>query len=113
MNDVKPPLPETLRKYGLSLDDWREILERQGNVCAICELEPKSGRMVVDHEHVRGYKKLPPEERKRRIRGILCWFCNHWYVGRSITVKKARNVVAYLEEYEARKPAAVPAKVAA
>lgn len=106
MNDVKPPLPETLRKYGLSLDDWREILERQGGVCAVCELEPRSGRLCIDHEHIPRWKKLPPEKRKLYVRGLLCWFCNESYVGRAINIRKARNIVTYLEEYEARKPRA-------
>lgn len=106
MNDVKPPLPATLRKYGLSLDDWEEILERQGRTCAICEKEPKTGRLVIDHEHVPRWKHMPPEKRRLFVRGAVCWWCNVSFLGRSITVKKARNVVSYLEEYAARKPVA-------
>jgi len=99
---IKVPSPKTLAKYGLDQAGWLEILARQGGVCAVCKRVPASGRLCTDHEHVRGYKKMPPEERRRRVRGILCFFCNHYYVGRAITVEKSRNVSAYLEAYEAR-----------
>lgn len=102
MNDVKLPKPATLKRYGISAEEWLAILEGQGNVCAICEKEPPSGRFCVDHEHVRKWKKLPPEARKLTIRGILCWTCNHYYVGRGITINKATNVVRYLEAYARR-----------
>jgi hypothetical protein len=72
-------------------------------VCAICEKIPSTGRFVTDHEHVRGWKDMPPEQRKRYVRGILCWFCNKTYVGRAITVPKAENVVTYLREYQQRR----------
>lgn len=102
VNDIPDPSPATLKKYGLSLDDWRALLARQGNVCAVCELEPKTGRFVVDHEHRYRWKKLKPEVRKSTVRGLLCWWCNSRYVGRSITIQRARNVVAYLESYAQR-----------
>lgn len=99
---MKPPSKATLAKYGLSEQEWLALLERQGGVCAVCGKVPSTGRLCTDHEHVRGWKKLPPEERKKYVRGILCFFCNHYYVGRSITVEKARRVVSYLQAYEER-----------
>ena len=97
------PTPATLKRYGLTAIEWLAILARQGNVCAICRKAPTTGRWVTDHEHVRGWKLMPDHERKRFVRGVLCWFCNHTYVGRAITVTKAKNVVSYLEAYESRK----------
>ena len=101
---VREPKEATLRRYGLSLEEWRFILARQGGVCAVCEKVPSTGRFVVDHDHVRGWAKMPPEQRKLYVRGILCWFCNHAYVGRAITVRKSENVTNYLRAYELRKP---------
>lgn len=101
---VAPPSQKTLDKYGLTEADWWAILERQGGICPICHKVPTTGRFVVDHDHVRGWKKLPPEERKRYCRGLVCWFDNHYYLGRSITIEKSRNVTAYLEQYQARRP---------
>lgn len=99
---VRVPLPATLRKYGLSPQEWITILEEQGNVCAVCRKVPDSGKLVTDHEHVAGWKKMPPEERKRYVRGILCYWCNHNYVGRRITATKAANILSYLKKYERR-----------
>ena len=96
---VREPKPKTLARYGLTLEAWRAILDRQGGVCAVCRRVPTSGRLCVDHEHVKGWKKKPPEERAKAVRGLLCFFCNHYYVGRAITVAKSRNVTAYLERY--------------
>lgn len=94
---VRAPKPATLARYGLTEAEWRGILEAQGGVCFVCQKLPPSGRLCTDHEHVKGWKKKPPEERKRYVRGILCWVCNHYYLGRGITVAKARRVVEYLE----------------
>lgn len=99
---MKDPRPETLKKYGLSLEEWRALLEEQGGVCAVCKKAPKSGRLVIDHEHALRWKHMKPALRKTYVRGLLCWFCNHSYVGRSITLQKARNVVRYLEAHEDR-----------
>lgn len=98
---ILTPSGTTLMKYGLSEAEWRLILERQGGRCFVCEQVPTKGRLCIDHEHVKGWKKMPPEKRKLFVRGLLCWVCNHYYVGRSITVLKAANVVRYLKEYEA------------
>lgn len=99
-----PPTPATLKRYGLSAEEWQGILKAQGGVCGICGLVPRNKttgaiRFVVDHEHVRGWKKLPPEERKMWVRGLVCFWCNFTYLGRGITLAKARNVVKYLERY--------------
>ena len=101
---VLTPSPATLKKYGLSQEEWQAILDRQGGVCAICQKEPTKGRLCIDHLHIKGWKKLPAECRKMWVRGVLCWFCNSYYVGRCITIEKARNVVKYLEDFEARRP---------
>jgi len=103
---VKEPRPETPKKYGLSMDDWRGILERQGGCCYVCRRVPSSGRLCIDHEHVRGWKRLPPEERRLYVRGLLCFRCNSTFVSRGMTVERAQNIVLYLSEYLARRPAA-------
>ncbi len=100
--DVVAPKPATLRRYGLSLDEWRAILARQGNSCAICRKVPASGRLHTEHAHVKGWKKMPPAQRKRFVRGVACFMCNTQLLGRGLTLAKARNVVAYLEAFEAR-----------
>ena len=105
---ILTPSDATLKKYGLSVVEWRAIAEHQGNVCSICRILPVKRRLCIDHEHVRGWKKMPPAQRKLFVRGLLCWFCNHFYVGRAITIEKARNVVAYLEKYRERSTCPTP-----
>lgn len=104
---IREPTKQTLKRYGLSLEEWRILFEKQGRVCAICKQEPTTGRTVVDHDHVKGWKKMPPEHRKLFVRGICCWWCNSTYLGRGINVEKAKNVVTYLEDYQARKQEAL------
>ena len=47
---------------------------------------------------------MSAEQKAANVRGITDWFCNHSYLGRGITLTIAKNVVAYLEAFEARKP---------
>lgn len=95
------PRKTTLDKYGLTVDDFTEILNSQYGVCAICGRKP-NGRWNIDHYHCKGWSKKPPEERKKYVRGILCWVCNRYYAGRGITVERATNLVRYLTQFERR-----------
>jgi hypothetical protein len=88
------PSKTTLAKYGLSLEDWQAILERQGGVCAICR--KTSLRLCVDHDHVPGFKAMAPQDRRRYVRGLLCWFCNSHIVGRGVTLAKIQAAAVYL-----------------
>lgn len=103
LDQVRVPSEVTLKKYGLSKTEWLDMAREQGGACFVCEKVPTTGRLVIDHEHQKGWKKMPPEQRKKAVRGILCWYCNHAYVGRAITAKKSRRVTLYLERYEAKK----------
>lgn len=100
---VHVPTNQTLRRYGLTPAEWAMILLSQGGVCAICRKVPRTGRFNIDHDHVKGWKRMPAHERKLHVRGILCHFCNHYYVGRAITVAKAEAVVEYLRNHEGRR----------
>jgi len=51
------------RKYGLSEDHFRVLLESQDYKCAICHTPDRS--LVVDHNHKTG-----------AVRGLLCSNCN-------------------------------------
>lgn len=64
--------------YGITIDDYFALLEKQGGVCAICgrgpenfEVTDKNGvvksysRFLVDHDHKTG-----------TVRGLLCRGCN-------------------------------------
>lgn len=62
-------LAQDLRAFGVSVGECREMLARQGGVCAICQRkrvgDARGTRLHVDHCHSTG-----------RIRGLLCGSCN-------------------------------------
>ena len=101
---VVPPTPATLRRYGLTADEWLALLAGQGWKCPICMR--KSGvRFVTDHHHLPGWKNLPAEERKRYTRGVLCLKCNWRRVDSDMSAAEAARIAAYLAAYEARRGA--------
>jgi len=55
------------RQYGISLSEFKELLDFQGGGCALCnkELDVKRRRMNIDHDH-----------ETNTVRGILCTGCN-------------------------------------
>lgn len=101
MTVAREPSPATPRRYGLTLEEWRAILERQGGVCGVCKKVPPSGTLCVDHQHVRGWKKLAPETRKRYVRGLACFRCNV-AMRHGTTVAWLEAALAYLAAYERR-----------
>lgn len=59
-----------VRRFGITLAEYRELLEAQGGRCAICrrvpdEADPNGWRFCVDHDHETG-----------AVRGLLCRTCN-------------------------------------
>lgn len=55
-----------LKTYGLTVEQYEEMLQHQNNVCAICLENCTSGkRLAVDHCHITG-----------RVRQLLCRRCN-------------------------------------
>lgn len=102
---LKVPTKATLKKYGLSLEEWNKIADSQGRVCAICKNLPKSGSGIlhIDHEHVKKWKKMKPELRKTYVRGLACYMCNSQYMRRGLNSALAKSVYDYLHSYEENK----------
>lgn len=101
--EIKEPSPPTLKKYGLALNDWKEIVCQQGYRCPICThvLDKTTN---IDHYHIKNWKKLPADIRKLFVRGVTCWYCNKNYLAKGITLERSQNVTAYLMKFEKRKP---------
>jgi hypothetical protein len=99
---VLPPTQPTLKKYGLTVETWQAILDSQGGTCGACHRVPKTQRLVIDHEHVRGWKAMPASERVKYVRGLLDWFCNAHLLVRGASVEKLRGAADYLERYQTR-----------
>lgn len=98
--ELKAPSPTTLRRYGLSLEEWNEIADRQNRVCAVCHKLPgKRGILNIDHHHVRGWAKMEPEQRKRYVRGLLCYTDNSVFLRKGASPERLRSAAEYLERY--------------
>ncbi len=75
-------------KYNLSLEEYDDICEKQGGVCAICgEFNINGNRLVIDHDHQTG-----------KVRGLLCGSCNCGigYLKESATIMK--KAMKYIKE---------------
>lgn len=99
---VRIPSSQTLKKYGITLPEWKSMLKLQGGTCFVCEKIPPSRILHIDHEHVKGWKSLKPEQRKVYCRGLLCAYCNFRRVNKSVNLKTAKRVVLYLQRHEER-----------
>jgi hypothetical protein len=53
------------RMFGITQEEYDELLKSQKKVCAICKLDPGGIRLSVDHNHKTG-----------QVRGLLCRNCN-------------------------------------
>lgn len=73
-------------KYGISLENYRDILDSQDGGCASCGVKPNPGepRLAIDHNHETG-----------QVRGVLCRGCNT-ALG---FVKEDRNIMLALVKY--------------
>jgi hypothetical protein len=98
---MKLPTSITLKKYGLSEQEWIDIYNSQGGRCPICKNELIK-RTNIDHYHVKNWKKMPDSERKKYVRGILCWTCNHLIVGRGVNIQRLEAATIYLKDFEKR-----------
>lgn len=75
-------------KYGLSLEDYNALLEKQGHSCGICQVPFSSlkRRPHVDHCHSTG-----------KVRGILCPNCNVTLGHSKDNLDVLKGCISYLE----------------
>lgn len=60
-------------RYGITLDQYNQLLEEQNHSCAVCQKHKSQFKynLHVDHNHETG-----------EIRGLLCYHCNHRFISR-------------------------------
>jgi hypothetical protein len=77
------------KKYGITIDDYENMLREQKNKCAICKKIPKDFKYKfgVDHNHKTG-----------KIRGLLCTKCNT-AIGKLDSKKLLRSAIRYFGKY--------------
>lgn len=77
------------KKFGLTLEDYDDMLAAQDGRCAICLRKPRKQVLAVDHDHKSG-----------GIRGLLCNFCNHRLLGAAHEDPAIlRRAADYLDSY--------------
>jgi len=52
-------------RYGITIEQWQDMWNKQGGKCALC-LNPPAKYLCVDHNHDTGI-----------VRGLLCIRCNY------------------------------------
>ena len=84
------------RRYGISRQNYENLLEKQGDSCAICktmDVQRKGHTYFhVDHDHATG-----------KVRGLLCDLCNRglgYFKDDPYLMSKG---VAYLESHQSNK----------
>lgn len=83
-----------LARFGITPEQYQEMLDAQVGVCAICErpervVDPRNGRikaLAVDHDHGTG-----------AVRGLLCQNCNKGIGNLGDNVDTLIAAAAYLE----------------
>jgi hypothetical protein len=89
-------------KFGIDLEQYRTLLEKQGGLCAVC-LQPetinsrsrwvknttKKRALAVDHDHKTG-----------KVRGLLCSGCNTALGKLGDDEHRIRALLAYLQNHE-------------
>lgn len=83
--------------YGITEDDYDDLMRLQGGVCYVCSQRPRGKRLAVDHDHHTG-----------RVRGLLCADfergCNKAVLGsleaRAVDspVAAAQRLISYLND---------------
>ena len=83
-----------LKRFGLTLEKYNDILKEQNYTCAICNktVDREKKDLAVDHDH-----KFQKEHGKILIRGLLCSYCNRYVMGVMRDNKQIfRGVIQYL-----------------
>ena len=74
------------KKYGITLQDKINLLQEQGNVCAICKIPIFNVHGAhLDHDHKTG-----------KVRGILCKQCNNALGGFQDNIEILESAIKYL-----------------
>jgi hypothetical protein len=77
------------RNFGITLEDWFGLFEKQGRKCAICgDSKLGQGRFCTDHNH-----------KTNKVRGILCTRCNRGIGLLKDSIIVLQAAIKYLRKY--------------
>lgn len=77
-------------RYGITLDQFNQMLIAQNNKCAICQIlidETPKKQLCVDHCHT-----------TEKIRGLLCGNCNAGIGSLKDSIQLLESAISYLKE---------------
>ena len=83
-------LAAQLRRFDITVEQFRELKARQNGLCAICHEPPNKdkwhGRLCVDHNH-----------KNNKIRGLLCNDCNRALGMLGDSIEAFEKIISYLK----------------
>ncbi len=82
------------RDYGISPEEYEELMAKQGGLCAACRCEPTFGKgrsLHIDHDHETG-----------EVLGLLCTKCNSARGLLDNSVEKMTRLAAYQAGIDSR-----------
>lgn len=85
------------QKYGITIEDYNSLLEKQNGVCAICKL-PETSRQRP-HEKVR-YLAVDHCHKTEKVRKLLCKRCNHVLGACEDDEHLFQKFIDYLKEFK-------------
>lgn len=71
--------------YGITLDDYNNLIKIQDNKCKICDKYIE--KLCIDHCHTTG-----------KVRGLLCKYCNSGLGFFKDSLQSLKSAIQYLEE---------------
>ena len=80
------------RKYGITLEEYNELSDKQNHVCWICgspEMNNSNKVLCVDHNH-----------ETNEIRGLLCGLCNTGLGNLRDDISILEKAIKYLKHYD-------------
>lgn len=94
-NPLRMRIDQLRLKYGLSWNDYLELIEKQSGRCAVCTRVPSGTKkkhvtLHVDHDHATGH-----------IRGLLCDTCNRGMGLLGDDATMLRRAAEYLDSHAA------------
>lgn len=85
------------RTYGITIEDYNNLLDQQNNCCAICREESKDGKSLhIDHDHscCPGRKSCG-----KCVRQLLCGHCNSMLGYAKDNIETLEAAKKYLERH--------------
>lgn len=89
-----------LEAYGITLQDYQDLLDAQDGRCAICR-GVRPGNLDVDHDHALEKLGIP---KRQTVRGLCCKRCNRRLLPSALdSIEVLEAAIRYLTNPPARK----------